>query len=1206
MRHRDSTLRQILLGRGFRRRIAYAAIIAILCAGLACALVYANILATRSQRAAYTTQLSQQAATIRETIASRLGTIATATQVFASDLLPRFEKGRMPETGARANLARLSMIFPAIRAVSYTRLHDGALLLHAAEGFDTPALRSLVGAEAAHLPADTRLSPGTRLGDTMVMALTVPVRADSELTGILCCVIDCSRLAFETSPLNDPKQHRFCTVIDGQGTIIDCFIDALCGTNLMEPTSAMPPHIRELTRRVVKIPNGSDVFDLPKGVSHHSPARLLAWDSLALGGQRIVVACTAPESIAAIPLTRQRVLYAGIGAMLLTALAILVIIGTARRTRHFRRAAYRRMLEVIDVVPDPTFAVDTRGTVIAWNPAMAALTGIPSEEILGRGEGEHARLFHGERRPMLVDLIGHGPREVERLYDTVERVGDVVQVETFVPSLRNGRGAHVAGTASLLRDDDGAVIGAIETVRDVTRLKRAERRLRASEERYALAVAGANDCIWDLNLRTDSLYVSTRWADILGIPPSQAPTGLDDWHARLHPADSPAVTEAFESVIRGEMTHFDIEYRMRHQDGSYRWVLTRGAGLKDIDGTVCRITGALTDITERKHEEAISSILLAISGAVHASRDLNELYATVHSILLRHIDATNFYIATVDRHRACLDFPYFRDEREGTSAESIPLDEADSPGLTMEIIRNGCPRFLDRAGIDAIGGIGPQAQQWLGTPLVIADTVMGAMAVQHYADPHHYTRRDLDLLVSVSAQVAMAIERKMNEEELSHQARHDALTGLANRALFTERLEQAIARARRRENYRFAVLMLDLDDFKLVNDCHGHQTGDALLLHLAGTLPRMLRATDTMARLGGDEFAVLIEEFNQPREVVRIIRRLQEATGEPVALSGEEVLPSTSIGVVINGRDYADTQSIMRDADIAMYQAKQRGKGRFRVFSSSMRAQATQQLDLRNSLSRAVRNGEFTLVYQPIFRAWDQALVGFEALLRWRHPLRGFVSPAEFIPVAEETALILPIGRFALEEACAAMARWRAAHPCCRDLTMGVNLSARQTVQTNLTNIVRRTLGKTALPPSCLKLEITETAVMEAPTVSQANLRKLRGLGVSLAIDDFGIGHSSLAYISNLPVQTVKIDHTFTSRLGRDVETREVIRAIITLAHSVGLNVVAEGVEDESQLAMLRGLGCEYIQGFLLGRPMPEDDITALLRSLDDAIAHDA
>jgi diguanylate cyclase (GGDEF)-like protein len=440
-------------------------------------------------------------------------------------------------------------------------------------------------------------------------------------------------------------------------------------------------------------------------------------------------------------------------------------------------------------------------------------------------------------------------------------------------------------------------------------------------------------------------------------------------------------------------------------------------------------------------------------------------------------------------------------------------------------------------------------------------------------------------------------ERKQIEEQLLHNAFHDGLTGLANRALFVDHLKLALGRAERHAAYRFAVLFLDLDRFKVVNDSLGHMTGDQLLVGVARRLEAAMRPGDTVSRLGGDEFTVLLDDLKDAGEAEAVAERLQGELSLPFNLGSHEVFTTVSIGIALSSPDYHRPEDILRDADTAMYRAKQLGKARYEVFDQTMHARAMDRLGLERDMRKAVERRELFLQYQPIVSLATGSLRGFEALVRWQHPERGVIPPTKFIPIAEETGMIIPIGKWVLGEACRQMSRWQKLSHSDGPLPMSVNLSGRQFLQPDLLEQIEEVLRETGLDPRSLKLEITETVVMENIETATHTLEQLRALGVELSIDDFGTGYSSLSYLQHFPVSTLKIDRSFVSRMTESDGTAEIVRAIAKLAQNLGMDVVAEGVETESQREQLRAFECEFGQGFYFSRPIDVDAAEALLLS---------
>ncbi len=470
---------------------------------------------------------------------------------------------------------------------------------------------------------------------------------------------------------------------------------------------------------------------------------------------------------------------------------------------------------------------------------------------------------------------------------------------------------------------------------------------------------------------------------------------------------------------------------------------------------------------------------------------------------------------------------------------------------------------------------------------------------------------ETDKLVIVNRDIT---ERKQAEELLAHNAFHDGLTNLPNRALFLDRLQHALTLSKRHSNYKFAVLLIDVDEFKIINDSLGHTAGDELLIQIGQRLkdsvrradmvsrPRMndvpgrLTNDDTLARLGGDEFAILLDDIRHPIEAVRVAERVQVELATPFVVNQQEIVISASIGIASSTSPHTQAEDLVRDADIAMYRAKRAGKARCEVSDTAMHANAVKRLRLETDLRKALDQGEFRVYYQPILSLQTGKITGFEALTRWQRP-EGILSPIEFIAVAEEIGLIIPMNRQLLREACQHLRSWQAEFPSSPPLTMSVNITSREFAQPDLASEIGKTLEEVGLDPGCLQLEIIETIAMGDAEKSGLVLAQLKALGVRLSIDDFGTGYSSLSRLRRIPVDTLKIDRAFISHMDCDLESREIVRIIIMLAHNLGLKVVAEGTETEEHINLLKQLNCEMAQGYFFSRPGDDQAMLALLGS---------
>ncbi|HTC65989.1 MAG TPA: EAL domain-containing protein [Candidatus Acidoferrum sp.] len=485
-------------------------------------------------------------------------------------------------------------------------------------------------------------------------------------------------------------------------------------------------------------------------------------------------------------------------------------------------------------------------------------------------------------------------------------------------------------------------------------------------------------------------------------------------------------------------------------------------------------------------------------------------------------------------------------------------------------------------------------------------------ATPHFESEHRMLHHDgtfrwmLSRGLAIRDQSGRPLRMAGSQTDITQAKVSDPLTGLPNRLLFIDRLNRLIKYSKRRKNHSFAVVFMDLDGFKMINDSMGHMAGDQLLVGVAERLEKCLRSTDTLARLrdtytvarlGGDEFTVLLDDLKDPNDAKIAADRLMKALKPPFLLAGKEVYTSVSIGIAQSNPVYEGPDEMLRDADTAMYHAKSLGKGRYEVFDAKMRASVMARLQLETDLRHALERGEFRNFYQPIVNLASGEIAGFEALLRWQHPTRGLLGPIEFIGVVEETGLIREVGWWNLSEACRQISEWRTASKTNRNLIISVNLSAKQFLQPNLVSDIANLLREINLPPEALKLEITESTVMKDPSAAVEMLQQIKSLGVRLAIDDFGTGYSSLSYLHRFPLDTLKIDRSFISSMDDDGDGMEIARTILPMAKNLRLDVVAEGVETLEQFELLKKFNCAYGQGFYFSRPLSAEGISALLNN---------
>lgn len=694
---------------------------------------------------------------------------------------------------------------------------------------------------------------------------------------------------------------------------------------------------------------------------------------------------------------------------------------------------------------------------------------------------------------------------------------------------------------------------------------RTRRDLTKQQERLAAVIEGTGVGYWEAVVGKDAIFVSDRWAQMVGLERDPGvPMRVDEWRNLVHPEDRPKVEQVIDACFNNSDYVFQLDYRLQHADGHWIWVLSRGTVIeRSPSGGALRVVGTQLDITPRKVAE------FALAESERKFRSLFERSPV--GIVLSDFRTRRF----LQVNDAFLEPSGFRREeilamtfdQVATRGDGGPLNQPVGQ-RERELLRKDGSRY----------------------PAIISGIRMTDATGR-------------DVVWSVVQDIS---HRKAVEQELAEAARRDRLTGLANRVLFMERLKESIERVRNGQQHMFAVLFLDFDRFKVVNDAMGHQAGDELLVHMADRLRKSLRNTDLqsdsgnqIARFGGDEFLLLLNDIERTEDAARIADRLLIALSQPYKIRGRDVHTTASVGIVSSENGLEDAETIVRNADLAMYEAKRAGRACCVYFNDTMHTRLARNLTIETSLRQALGTDQLTLVYQPIVELDTGRRSSVEALIRWTHPTLGPISPSEFVPIAEESGLIVPMGEWVIWESCAALARWQLLDPAKAPKVVSVNVSRAELAQgPRLLNSVREALQAARLPPQSLQLEVTEREVMRDPAASLALMHQLREIGVRLAMDDFGTGTSSLGCLREYPFDVIKIDRSFINGLSAGPDTLAVIHATITLVENLGKCSVGEGVETAEQLAILQSLGCHYAQGYFLGRPMAEIDVVETERTI--------
>ncbi|HUY03901.1 MAG TPA: EAL domain-containing protein, partial [Rhodocyclaceae bacterium] len=784
--------------------------------------------------------------------------------------------------------------------------------------------------------------------------------------------------------------------------------------------------------------------------------------------------------------------------------------------------------------------------------------------------------------------------------DAIER-GEAFDVELEIITARgHRRWVHSVGKADR---EQGRIHGAVQ---DITQQKQAEAQLNESVERLRQISENINEVFWMTDLiKGEMLYINPAYEAVWGRTAASLYASPQDWLDAIHSDDRARVLESAQTKQVAGL--YDEQYRIVRPDGSIRWIHDRAFPVRNGNGEVYRIVGVAEDVTLREENEKrimrlsrLYAVLSGINAAIVRTRARQELFDEACRIAVEQGGFRMAWLGLLDADGITVT-PVARAGVEEGYLDNICLtaveDAPDACQMVARALREKVEVICNDIGSD------PQMARWREEalrrgyrsvavfPLQVGDQVVGLLLF-YASESDFFDKEETDLLTELAGDISFAMDNIEKEQRLNYLAYYDVLTGLPNRALLYDRLEQG-TRAARRNEWRLAVLFVDLDNFKVVNDTLGHSLGDALLQEVSRRLAACLRDTDTVGRLGGDEFGIILPEIGTSEDAAMVAAKVIESCQQPYLIGGNELFVSASVGITLFPDDAADSEALIRNADTAMYRAKDLGRNTYQFFTAQMNRNTQDKLRLEADLRYALGKGEFLLHYQPKVSCASGVVTGFEALLRWQHPERGLVGPDAFIPALEETGLIVEVGAWVLESACAQAKRWHDAG--LGTPSVAVNISGRQIHVGDLCETVAKALAASGLDPAQLELELTESQLMKDAEGIIGLLRRLKAMGVSLSVDDFGTGYSSLAYLKRFPIDSLKVDRAFVRDIIADPNDVSITRAIITLAHSLKLKVVAEGVETEGQLGLLIANHCDEVQGYYFSRPLPAEQATALL-----------
>jgi len=800
---------------------------------------------------------------------------------------------------------------------------------------------------------------------------------------------------------------------------------------------------------------------------------------------------------------------------------------------------------ILELVHDAVVVIDLQFRICVWNRAAESIYGWRAEDVMGQlatnvfRAVQYPHRTHTEDMRCALQHCGHWHGQIMQWH-------------------HDGHELIIAVSARRLDDASGVPIGVAYITQDITASAQLEVALRESEERLRALVQHSQDLISVIGLDGAIRYESPALERLLGYRPEER-LGKSMLEL-IHPKDLATVLTAF-AAVQSPGALLTVRCRMQHKDGTWRFIEAIGTNQLD-NPAIHGIVVNTRDVTDREQANAV----------VQASEARFRAVFTCAPIGITLSDRTGRMLACNLAFQQLVG--YSEDELRGALvlAYTHPDDWAVAQVLYQELVAGQRDRYQIEKRYLCKGG----------------RVIWGRLTVSLVRDAAGAPHFAIGMVEDIT-------EQKWAKDQLEHQAWHDVLTNLPNRALFLTRLDQALAHAKRRPEYQFAVLFLDLDHFKTVNDSLGHLIGDQVLIEVGRRIRTVLRPQDTLARLGGDEFVILLEDLADVTDATYVAQRIHTTLIAPFQVHGQEVVISTSVGIVLNTPGYQRPEELLRDADTALYRAKAKGRSQWTMFDVATHSRVMRLLQIEAELRRAIEREEFVLHYQPIVALTDGMVIGVEALVRWQHPEHGLLFPAQFISIAEDTGLIVPLGAWVVRTACAQTHCWHAAGV--PSLTVAVNLSPRQLRASGVSSMLADSLAATGLSPQCLKLELTESSVIDQAEAVIGLLKDLHARGIQLALHNFGTGYLSLGYLQRLPITTIKLDRSFVRDSTTNSQDAAIATAIITLAHTLNVQVTAEGVETTDQVHFLRAQQVTAIQGYVCSQPLPAELLTPRLQA---------